>query len=45
MKRLQKHQALEAELAANRKRVDQVLHRGKELQTKHRDAGVSPPET
>ncbi|KAL6743755.1 hypothetical protein Aduo_016762 [Ancylostoma duodenale] len=41
MKRLQKHQALEAELAANRKRVDQVLQRGKELQAKHRDAGIS----
>ncbi|PIO70965.1 spectrin repeat-containing domain protein [Teladorsagia circumcincta] len=40
MKRLQKHQALEAELAANRKRVDQVLQRGKELHAKHRDAGV-----
>lgn len=40
MKRLQKHQALEAELAANRKRVDQVLQRGKELHIKHRDAGV-----
>ncbi|KAK6758912.1 hypothetical protein RB195_016254 [Necator americanus] len=40
MKRLQKHQALEAELAANRKRVDQVLNRGKELQMKHRDAGI-----
>ncbi|VDO69394.1 unnamed protein product [Heligmosomoides polygyrus] len=41
MKRLQKHQALEAELAANRKRVDQVLQRGKELHIKHRDAGIT----
>ncbi|XGW05367.1 hypothetical protein V3C99_016045 [Haemonchus contortus] len=41
MKRLQKHQALEAELAANRKRIDQVLQRGKELHAKHRDAGIT----
>uniref|UniRef100_A0A0K0DJQ5 PH domain-containing protein n=1 Tax=Angiostrongylus cantonensis TaxID=6313 RepID=A0A0K0DJQ5_ANGCA len=41
MKRLQKHQALEAEMAANRKRVEQVLQRGKELHTKHRDAGIT----
>ncbi|WKY08955.1 hypothetical protein Q1695_001825 [Nippostrongylus brasiliensis] len=41
MKRLQKHQALEAELAANRKRVEQVLQRGKELHLKHRDAGIT----
>ncbi|KJH48207.1 spectrin repeat-containing domain protein [Dictyocaulus viviparus] len=41
MKRLQKHQALEAELAANRKRIEQVLQKGKELHMKHRDAGIT----
>lgn len=41
MKRLQRHQALEAELNANKKRVDQVLQRGRELFARHNNPEIT----
>lgn len=41
MKRLQRHQALEAELASNKTRVDQVLQRGRELFARHNNPDIT----
>ena len=41
MKRLQTHQALEAEVAANKTIVDQILTRGKQLHSVHRNPKIS----
>lgn len=40
MKRLQTHQALEAEVAANKTIVDQILQRGQKLNTVHRNPKI-----
>ncbi|CAI2353897.1 unnamed protein product [Caenorhabditis sp. 36 PRJEB53466] len=40
MKRLQTHQALEAEVAANKTIVDQILQRGQNLNTLHRNPKI-----
>ncbi|CAP39687.2 Protein CBR-SMA-1 [Caenorhabditis briggsae] len=40
MKRLQTHQALEAEVAANKTIVDQILHRGQQLKSLHRNSKI-----
>ncbi|CAB3398580.1 unnamed protein product [Caenorhabditis bovis] len=41
MKRLQTHQALEAEVSANKSVVDEILRRGRHLNTAHRNPKIS----
>ncbi|CAD6193236.1 unnamed protein product [Caenorhabditis auriculariae] len=41
MKRLQKHQALEAELAANKQRVEEVLARGQQLNAQNPSSRIT----